>query len=92
MTKEEFADLKKGQTIVVIVRMGKKTMRKPCTIKGKMRDIYGVKKLFVSAYGFIDETDVDFLRKSDVCKMMDEETKRHIKAMDKLNELLKEAK
>lgn len=91
MTKEEFANLKEGQTIVVIVRRGKKIFRELCTIRGKLSGINGLKKLYTSEHGFVDENDIDFIRKADVCKMMDDETKRHIKAMDALNELLKEA-
>ena len=78
--------------IIVLVKRGKKMLRELYTIRNKLADINGSKKLLTHTYGIIDETDVDFLRASDVYAMTDEEMKRHFKVMGRLEELLKEAK
>lgn len=92
MTKEEFANLKKGQTIVALVKRGRTLFREPFTIINNLSTLNGYKVLVTSVYGIIDHTDVDFLKKADVKRMLAEENARHEKRKMELSEMLKEAK
>lgn len=91
MTKKEFAKLKKGQLIVVlIVRKGRKTIREPMEVFDEPCTIGGSPKIVTYTYGILDEKSVDFLNADDVREMMDKETIRHNKRVEQLNKLLKE--
>ena len=93
MTKEEFANLKEGQMIVVLVKRGKKVLRECLTLyRAPSTNDKGSKYLYTPTYGLLDNTDVDFLRKEDVERLMDEEIVRHIERKNQLEKLLKEAK
>ena len=90
MTKKEFAKLKQGQLIIVIIKKGKKTIRQPFTIPYEPSIVGGSLKMMTYSHGLLNERDVDFLNASDVYAMMDEEAIRHNKRQEELNKLLRE--
>lgn len=87
MTKKEFASVKAGQQIIIKSNKGRilYTIHREPTSKEDP-------KIISACYGILRPTDVDFVRKSDIEKLIKEEDDRHNATMGNLNQLLKEAK
>ena len=87
MTKKEFASVKAGQLIIIKTKKERiihTVHREPISKEDP--------KIITACYGILHPEDVDFVRKSDIEKLIKEENDSHNATMERLNRMLKEAK